>query len=229
MRAYTPQVQDTVGRVGGTSFIQLGMRSSRIYSWLQISDCSAWFICALWPAISQDNRKVNPMKTIAEINKAIESIARSGAKLDILIQDTGVSVLEHFAEHKDTGVVNRLYIALPKGARKQAMASWLLAYGALSPNTNKESKAEQPFIFDREKRTDALAAAQDKWYDHKPDKAPDQVFDLQKAIRQVLAKAAKGTTTATTEQLKALAMAVGIPESDVPSMVNHVDAPEAAM
>ena len=136
------------------------------------------------------------MKTISEINKAIASIARSGAKLDILIQDTGVSVLEHFAEHKDTGVVNRLYLALPKGARKQAMASWLLAYGALSPNVNKESKAEQPFVFDREKRTDALAAAQDKWYDHKPDKAPDQVFDLQKAIRQVLSKAAKGSTTA---------------------------------
>jgi hypothetical protein len=169
------------------------------------------------------------MKSISEINKAIDSIAKSGAKLDKLIQDTGVSVLEHFAEHKDTGVVNRLYIALPKGARKQAMASWLLAYGALTPNTAKESKAEQPFVYDREKSTDALAAAQDMWYDHKPEKAPDQVFDLQKAVRQLIAKAAKGTTTATAEQLKAIAKVAGIPESDVPSMVNHVDAPEAAM
>jgi hypothetical protein len=169
------------------------------------------------------------MKSISEINKAIESIAKSGAKLDKLIQDTGVSVLEHFAEHKDTGVVNRLYNALPKGARKTAMASWLLAYAAIVPNTQKESKAEQPFVYARDKSTDALAAAQDMWYSHKPDKAPDQVFDLQKAVRQVIAKATKGTTTGTTEQLKALALAVGIPESDVPSMVSHVDAPEAAM
>lgn len=163
------------------------------------------------------------MKTISEINKAIDTIKTNGAALDALIQETGVSVLEHFAANKDNAVVNRLYLALPNGARKTAMASWLLAYGALRANTDQANKKTSPFVLDRSKETRPEAAAVDMWYNHKPDAAPDQVFDLQKAIRQVLAKAAKGATTATPEQLKALAKVVGIPESDVPSLVKKAN------
>ena len=159
------------------------------------------------------------MKTIAELNKAIASIKTHGAKLDKMIQTTGVEVLEHFAMYKDNGVVNRLFLALPNGARKNALASWLLAYGALKPNTEKATKAEQPFVYDREKQTDPVAAAADMWYDHKPEKAVDEVFDLQKAVRAILSKAAKAPTLAHGDYntLKALAASVGIPESDVPT------------
>jgi hypothetical protein len=160
------------------------------------------------------------VKTLAEIDKAIKSISASGAKLDKLIQDTGVSVLEHFAQHKDTGVVNRLYLAMPKGSRSTALVSWLLAHGALIANTDPGTKKEQPFRYLSGKTTDPIAAAQDPWYSHKPDKAPDEIFDLQKAIRHVLAKAAKapGVSHGDSGTLKALALAVGIPESDVPTL-----------
>lgn len=174
------------------------------------------------------------MKTLAEINKAIASITTSGAKLDKLIQTTAVAVLEHFAEHKDTGLVNRLYLAMPKGSRSTALASWLLAYCAVVPNTVPATKKEQPFAYAKDKKTDPVAGAQDMWYDHKPEKAVDEVFDLQKAIRGVLAKAAKAKTLTHASDaewgaLKAAAIAMGIPESDVPTRAKPADMPAAPM
>lgn len=168
------------------------------------------------------------MKTIAELNKSIDAIKRSGQKLDALIQTTAVEVLEHFAQHKDTGVVNRLYLAMPKGARSSALASWLLAYGALVPNTDGTTKKEQPFRYSADKATKPEAAAADMWYDHKPEKAVDEVFDLQKAVRMILKKAGAAPKLAhgDANSLKALAAAVGIPESDVPT--RPVDKAEAA-
>lgn len=158
-------------------------------------------------------------KGIAEINKAIASIKTAGAKLDTMIQNTAVDVLTHFAEHKDTGLVNRLYLALPKGARKTAMVDWLLKFCAVQPNTEQATKEEQPFVYARDKVTDPEAAAEVMWYDLKKDKAPDDVFDLQKAVRQILAKAGKAPSLAHGDSatLKQLAKAVGIPESDVPT------------
>lgn len=156
-------------------------------------------------------------KDTATIDKEIKAIATMGAKLDARIQACGVDVLEHFGKHKDNGLVNRLYLALPKGARKTAMASWLLAYGALQANTDPKTKNEQPFVYDAKKSTDPLKAAQDPWYDHKPDKSPDEIFDLQKAIKMVIAKAGKATSMkgGDVNTLKALARAVNIPEKEL--------------
>lgn len=159
------------------------------------------------------------MKTTAELNKSIAFIAKAGAKLDQMIQNTGVDVLEHFEQHKDTGVVNRLFLALPQGARKTAMASWLLAYGALVVNTDATSRKEQPFRYDGSKATNSEAASTDMWYSHKPEKAIDEVFDLQKAVMAILRKAgaAQTLTHGDGDTLKGLAKLVGIPESDVPT------------
>lgn len=170
------------------------------------------------------------MKTLSELNAAIATIAKSGQKLDKLIQDTGVQVLEHFSEHKDTGLVNRLYTALPKGARKSAMASWLLTHCAVAPNLDPKAKMEQPFVYAKDKTTDPVAAAQDPWYDHKPDKPVDEIFDLQKAVRQLLGKVQKSSSIEHASgdafaALKSLAMATGIPESDVPTMKAAEPAP----
>lgn len=156
---------------------------------------------------------------VAALNKEIAAIKTAGAKLDARIQIAAVAVLEHFAQYHDNGLVNRLYHAMPAGSRKSALTSWLLTHCAVSANTDKATKQEQPFVYDRTKKTDPEAGEADPWYSHKPDKAPDEVFDLQKAVRALLAKAGKaesikGGNAAT---LKALAAAVGIPESDVTS------------
>ena len=156
---------------------------------------------------------------VASLNKEIAAIKVAGAKLDSRIQTAAVGVLEHFEEHKDNGMVNRLYHAMSAGSRKSALTSWLLAHCAVSANTDKATKQEQPFVYDRNKKTDPEAGEADPWYSHKPEKAPDEVFDLQKAVRALLSKAekAKDLKGGDADTLVKLAGAVGIPASDVTS------------
>lgn len=163
---------------------------------------------------------------VAALNKEIAAIKVAGAKLDSRIQTAAVAVLEHFAQHHDNGLVNRLYHAMPAGSRKAALTSWLLTHCAVSANTDKATKHEQPFVYDRSKKTDPEAGEADPWYSHKPDKAPDEVFDLQKAVRSLLAKAGKAESIkgGDADTLKALAAAVGIPESDVTTKHNKAAA-----
>lgn len=173
------------------------------------------------------------MKTIEQINKSIIAMAAHLAKGDALIQTVGVDVLEHFEQHKDTGVVNRYFLAIPKGIRKTAVASWLLAHGALAVNTDRDNAKTSPFVYDKTKVTSAAAAAEDNWTTHKPEKELVEVFDLQQAVRALIKKAAsagsiKGGDRAT---LLSLAKDVGIPESDVPTLpakAAKVDAAEKA-
>jgi hypothetical protein len=124
----------------------------------------------------------------AELDKLIKSIASAGTRLDQQIQLAGLSCLDHLKKHGDVGFVNRLYLALSKGARKAAMSSWLLTHGSLVANAD-ANKKEMPFKFTKDKGTNVEAAAADPWYDHKPDAAPDEVFDLAKAIEGIIKKA----------------------------------------
>lgn len=131
--------------------------------------------------------------TVEAINKEIESIAKAGAKFDARVQVAAVSVLAHYAQHKDVRLVNRLYLALPRGARKAAMAEWLLAHAAVSPNPaqEKEVRHESPFVYDKAKATDVEAGAENPWYDFRQEKEPAELFDAQKAALALIAKAAK--------------------------------------
>lgn len=165
------------------------------------------------------------MKTSAQITKQITAIKTAGAKLDAAIHSTAVDVLTHYMEHKDTGLVNRLFLALPKGSRGLALADWLLKFVAVKVNTNKETKADQPFVHDAERvpmmTAEHLAkATATHWYDLKKDKAIDEVFDVQKAFKAMLRHIERSTKVEHMPDqatLKAMAKAVGIPESDVPT------------
>lgn len=165
---------------------------------------------------------MNKFSDLASLNKELASIKAAGAKLDRRVQDAAVSVLYHFAVHKDNGLVNRLYMAMPTGSRKAALTSWLLAHCAVVANKDKATKNEQPFVYAKDKATNPEAGAADPWYSHKPDKAPSEVFDLQKAVRALLAKAGKAESLkgGDADTLKSIAAAVGIPESDVTSKHN---------
>jgi hypothetical protein len=165
------------------------------------------------------------MKDVKAINKNIAAIASTGKKLDALVQSTAMEVLEHFQTHRDTGLVNRLFLALPKGTRGIALGQWLLRFVAVKVNTNAETKKEQPFVFDSAKVAAMMAedtltrAAAVMWYDLKPEKALDEVFDVQTAFRAMLRHIERSAEVKhfDAEALKAMAKAVGIPESDVPT------------
>lgn len=141
-----------------------------------------------------------------EIVKAIESIKTRGAKLDSDIHVAACSALAIKTQHGDTMFLNRLYLALPKGTRKQAMTSWVLKYAGVLANTG-PNKAEQPFVHSKELAADLEGAKADPWYDHKPDPKPDEVFNVLDAVAAILKKA-KGKELAHAELLAPLAALV---------------------
>ena len=157
-------------------------------------------------------------KTTAQIDKQIALITRAGAKLDAFIQGTAVDVLEHYSEHSDTKLVNRLYLGMPKGARKAALTEWLLAFCAVVPNENKATAKDQPFIHSRDKVTDVEGGRAKLWYECRLDAKPADVFDFQKFVKQALKKYGEAeVTNMTAEQAHALAALAGIADSDVPT------------
>lgn len=122
------------------------------------------------------------------INKAIDSIATRAKKLDADIQHVGLSAIAHIAKHGDIGPINRLFLALGAGHRKSALTSWLLAYAPVKANDG-ESKKEKPFVNDTARPALLEQATQDPWFEHKPEPAPDEVFDVRAAVAAILKKA----------------------------------------
>lgn len=159
-------------------------------------------------------------KTSEQINKQCAFITKAGAKLDAFIQETALDVQQHFIEHKDVRMVNRLFTCLPKGTRHVAMGEYILAYFAVVPNTDMSSKKEQPFVNAPDKVNDVEGATKMQWFNFKPSPAVDQMFDLQAAVRALLKKAGNSACMVGGDagSLAKLALAVGLPVSDVPTV-----------
>ncbi len=124
------------------------------------------------------------------IQAAIKSITNRGAKLDADIQHCALSVLAHVDKHGNVTLINELYLGMPKGSRKAALAEWLMAFGKCKANEGADKKAV-PFLYDGSKKTDLVLAAEKPWFEFKLDKAPDEVFDFAKALQALLNKAGK--------------------------------------
>lgn len=133
----------------------------------------------------------------AEINKAIESIAKRGQKLDNDIQLVGVSVLEHIALHGDTTLLDKLVSAMPKGARKGAFCEWAVHHGQvrmLDRNDQADALAiEQGRLFkkDKSKEWNVEDAFTSKWWDFKPEADLLTTFDAAKMVNALLKKYSK--------------------------------------
>lgn len=126
------------------------------------------------------------------INKEIASIKTAGAKFDKRVQDCALACLNHMEQHGDYTLLVNLYLALPKGSRRGSMAAWIMRYSKLVANTDKETKAEKPFVLDKAKANDLVGAAAEMWYAAgKPEQAPDEILDVQKAVTALLAKVKK--------------------------------------
>lgn len=124
------------------------------------------------------------------IEKAIASILKAGKKLDNDIHVAAVSCLDHVEKHGDVRLFNRLYLAMPAGARKSALTAWALAFGKVSANTG-ENKKEQPFVYEKAKDSNIPEAIAKPWYNFAPDKQPDEVFDVVKALNAIINRAGK--------------------------------------
>lgn len=128
------------------------------------------------------------------IRSAIATITSSGARLDKLIQETGLSVLNHIELHGDVTLLCELYLGMPKGSRKLALAEWALAYGKVVANTDAKTKGTRPFSYDKTKATNLQGAMSKPWFDFKPEQAVDTAFDFQAMLMALLNKADKAAT-----------------------------------
>ena len=151
------------------------------------------------------------LKTAADINKAITSIATRGAKLDTSIHVTGVSVLAHASEHGDPSLCDKLVNAMPKGSRKLALVEWMLAHGQiakLDPKADKEAiAAGRIFKLDRTRTLDLEGAIRDSWVGFKKEAPVHTAWDAQAAVKSVLTRLKTANAKGLTVENKAQALA----------------------
>lgn len=132
------------------------------------------------------------LKGVDAIRSEIQAINRAGTTLAARIQNCAVASLEHMVEHRDHTLLVELYQAMPKGTRSSALAAWILSFSQLKANDDKASKKEKPFLLDKEKSLDLEGARTTLWHEcGKPEAAPDELFDVNKAVVAILAKAKK--------------------------------------
>lgn len=127
--------------------------------------------------------------TVAGIKAEIASIAKAGKTLDGRIQRCAVATFEHMLAHRDHTLLVDLYQALSKGMRRASMASWIMQFTQLTANTDPATKAEKPFVLDKDKTADLETAKETLWYEcGKPEASPDELLDVNKAVVSLLKK-----------------------------------------
>lgn len=114
----------------------------------------------------------------AEIEKNIASIGRRGALLDKDIQTTALAVLAHIEDHREVSLFKKLFDAMPKGSRRNALVAWAIGYGQVAVNMDKATKLAQPFLFVKDKTADLKGASEKAWFDFKKEKEPAEAFNF---------------------------------------------------
>ena len=122
---------------------------------------------------------------IKQLSRKIKLIKTNGAKLDALIQEAAVGCIEHAAEHGDVRPANQLWLAMPNGARRNALGMYLVEYGAIRVNTGKD-KEQSRFKFKKDFETDITAASAVMWYNFKPEKDLAEEFNLTGKLQSLL-------------------------------------------
>ena len=129
------------------------------------------------------------LNTVAGIKAEIASIAKAGKTLDGRIQRCAVAAFKHMLDHRDHTLLVELYMALSKGMRRASMAAWIMQFTQLTANTDAATKADKPFVLDKEKAHDYESAVETMWYDcGKPEATPDELLDVNKAVMALLKK-----------------------------------------
>lgn len=153
------------------------------------------------------------IRNLPELNKAIARIKTAGKKLDDTIQLVGLSCLQYAEDHGQVTPASDLFKALPKGARRNALAEWMVAYGKITVKTTAEiqqwaaekgkDKAEAPvFNYAKDKATDLAEAEAKPWYEFRPERPVQEVFDAQQAAQALLKRIQRAKTQAAEGTLK---------------------------
>lgn len=133
---------------------------------------------------------VKLLTSTADMDKAIASIKNRGAKLDADIQLVGLSALAHLDKCGDLGPLTRLYFAMPKGSRTNALMDWAQTFGKVTVNTGADRK-EKPFCFNKQAVTNMDGAIEKPWYECKKPQDPALEFDFVAKLNALLKSATK--------------------------------------
>ena len=159
---------------------------------------------------------------VSKLNAAIKSIATRSAKLDQDIQIAGLSCLYQIEQHGNVMPLCALRKALGKGHRANALDLWAFEFGKVVANTDAESKKDRPYSFDKEGTVNLEGAAAAPWYEFKPEQDPDQLFNVHKAVRAIIAKASKKNVE-DSAFLQSLAKFVAEAEAAETEALNEID------
>lgn len=72
------------------------------------------------------------------INRNIRNVARSGAAFNTLVQNTGLLILAHVAEHGDANPAMRLVQAMPSSNRRNMVINWFKAFSPIRLTITKD-------------------------------------------------------------------------------------------
>jgi hypothetical protein len=129
----------------------------------------------------------------ADIERAVAVIKVRGEEFDQAVQMVQISVLNHAELHGDITLFEALFNALPKGSRRNALAEHASKYGKISINMDEDQKKRKakPFLYDKAKKTDLVAAEAEPWFECLPEKPVDMAFDFKAQLLALLKKADK--------------------------------------
>lgn len=103
----------------------------------------------------------------AAIEKVIVSIAGRGKKLDQDMHSAACASLHHVTLHGDPTLLNRLVLALPKAARRNALLLWAVKFGMVALNDDAKTRAERPLVYAKASKADIEGAQAQPFFELK--------------------------------------------------------------
>lgn len=123
---------------------------------------------------------------LPKLGKEIDAARVKVAKLlDVEFQRLGLSAIYAVQQHGNVHYVNALWLALPKGARHDAMTQWLLTFGGVQVNPNRSQAKTMPFAYLDKAAVDMEKAAASLWTTFAPSK-PVEAFSVLAQIQKIL-------------------------------------------
>lgn len=148
-----------------------------------------------------------PAMSQAAFDKLLVSAAGYGQKADEAFQVAALAVARRALNEGTqaaSGWANKLYLALNKGARREAMTLWLVTYAGMIPNTDNATKGVQPFRGKKRDVTfDMEGAAEHPWFTLAPSKKPDETaIDLLKLVQGIISRVEKNEDSENPREVK---------------------------
>lgn len=125
--------------------------------------------------------------TFKQVENKIKTVATKGASFDALVQEVALAVIFHVNDKREASLANKLYAALPKGTRRNALVKWFMTFGEIKLNQGADRK-DIPLLFKKKGEYKPEEATETMWNDMTVEKSPAEEFNPAKLATQLLNK-----------------------------------------